>query len=92
MLGSHASHDSFAVLYPGSQTVATAQSSGKPVLVDYSYGDGRVLITGQTLEYAWDASWDGGPILENSIKDMFFRIFADGFESGDTSAWSSTVP
>lgn len=92
MSGGDASHDSFTFLYPGSQTIATAQSSGKPVLVDYSFGDGRVLITGQTLEYAWDASWDGGPILENSINDMFFRIFADGFESGDTSAWSSTVP
>lgn len=70
MYGSGASHDSFSNLYPGSKVVATAQTSGKPVLVDYRYGAGRVLLTGQTLEFAWDRNWDGKPILENSLVEL----------------------
>jgi hypothetical protein len=92
MYGNQASLDSFAFLFPGSQVVATAQTSGNPVLVDYHFGDGRILITGQTIEWSWHYTLDGEPILENSLNDMFMRIFADGFESGNTSAWSSTVP
>ena len=83
------SHVSPAGAGSGDDLDALAKSRRK--LVD-SLGVGKILITGQTLEYAWDASWDGGPILENSINDMFFEIFADGFESGNTTAWSVTVP
>lgn len=92
MYDNYASHDSFSLLYPGSHVVATAQTSGKPVLVDYAYGSGRVLLTGQALEWAWVYGNDGAPILENSIEDMLLKIFADGFESGNTTAWSTTLP
>lgn len=51
--------------------MATAQTSGRPVLLDYRYGAGRVLLTGQTLEYAWWNNWDAKPILENSLVDLF---------------------
>jgi hypothetical protein len=71
MNGSFASHDSFANLYPGSIVVATAQSSGDPTLVDYLYGLGRILITGQTLEISWGLGWDGAPIVENSLLDLY---------------------
>ncbi|MDW7774527.1 MAG: choice-of-anchor J domain-containing protein [Desulfobulbaceae bacterium] len=71
MFGSMASHQSFTNLYSGSKIVATAQTSGRPVLVDYRYGAGRVLLTGQTLEYAWWNNWDGKPILENSLMELF---------------------
>jgi hypothetical protein len=92
MYDNYASHDSFSLLFPGSHVVATAQTSGKPVLVDYEYGSGRVLLTGQALEWAWLYGNDGAPILENSIEDMLLTIFADGFETGNTSEWSSAVP
>jgi hypothetical protein len=71
LFGNKASHQSFTNLYSGSKVVATAQTSGRPVLVDYRYGAGRVLLTGQTLEYAWWNNWDGKPILENSLVDLF---------------------
>jgi hypothetical protein len=70
--GNYASHDSFTNLYPGSTVVAQAQTTGLPTLVDYRYGAGRVLLTGQTLEITWDAGWDGAPILENSLLDMYY--------------------
>jgi hypothetical protein len=75
--GDYASHDSFTNLYAGSVVVAQAQTSGLPTLVDYQIGWGRILITGQTLEYAWANGWDGGPILQNSLLDMFAWAPAD---------------
>eukprot|EP00362_Geleiidae_sp_MMETSP1317_P001736 CAMPEP_0201284810 /NCGR_PEP_ID=MMETSP1317-20130820/85182_1 /ASSEMBLY_ACC=CAM_ASM_000770 /TAXON_ID=187299 /ORGANISM="Undescribed Undescribed, Strain Undescribed" /LENGTH=162 /DNA_ID=CAMNT_0047606421 /DNA_START=182 /DNA_END=666 /DNA_ORIENTATION=- len=77
MSGSSANHDSFTNLYPGSLIIATSQNSGHPVLVDYRYGAGRVLITGQTLEYAWIDNWEGKPILENSLLDLYSSILTD---------------
>ncbi len=71
MYGNYASHDSFANLYPGSAVVARAQTSLKPTLVDYRMGMGRILITGQPLEFAWANGWDGAPILQNSLLDMY---------------------
>ncbi|MBE0411118.1 MAG: hypothetical protein IBX69_15460 [Anaerolineales bacterium] len=76
MYGTFASHDSFTNLYPGSVVVAQAQTSHNPTLVDYSLGDGRILITGQTLEFAWAYDWDGAPILQNSLIDMYYWAVA----------------
>ena len=36
------------------------------------------------------ALYDAGPA--GKCKQEFIAIFSDGFESGDTSMWSSTVP
>ena len=72
MAGSWASHNSFTNLYPGSTVVAQAQATGNPTLMDYSYGVGRVLLTGQTLEITWGLGWDGAPIVENSLLDLFY--------------------
>jgi len=48
----------------------------------YDSGGGDIgTIDGWTLMLTYEASWCGGEPL-----------FADGFESGDTSAWSVTVP
>ncbi|MFU8771589.1 MAG: choice-of-anchor J domain-containing protein [Anaerolineales bacterium] len=76
MHGNFASHDSFTNLYPGSVVVTQAQTSHNPTLVDYSLGDGRILITGQTLEFAWAYDWDGAPILPNSLLDMYYWAVA----------------
>jgi hypothetical protein len=76
MYGFYASHDSFTNLSPGSVVVAQAQTSQNPTLVDYSLGDGRILITGQTLEFAWMLNLDAAPILPNSLLDMYYWAVA----------------
>lgn len=75
MWGNYASHDSFTNLYPGSLVIAQAQTSHNPTLVDYMLGDGRILITGQTLEITWEENWDGAAILENSLLDMYLWAY-----------------
>jgi hypothetical protein len=46
-------------------------------------------------EYMWsvaavDSAFNGGPKAQGSFR--VGMLFADGFESGDTSAWTATVP
>ncbi len=90
--GYYASHDSFSSLYPGSLVVATAQTSGNPTLVDYRYGAGRTLITGQPLEFFWAAGWEGAPILENSLLDLYYApLTADVLIIQDSDPWGSTA-
>ena len=72
--------------------MATSDINGLPTLLDYELGLGRVMVSGMPLEFAWENAWDAGPILENAIRDMHPSIFTDGFESGEVSAWSSSVP
>jgi hypothetical protein len=49
-------------------------------------GEARgVAVVGQ---YAYVAGWPPLEVL-TSCEDL---VFTDGFESGDTSAWSATVP
>ena len=63
----------------------TAAMSGFPlgsVVIDLEIDDDpHVLVAGTYGRGAWQADLDLEPPL-----------FADGFESGDTSAWSATVP
>jgi hypothetical protein len=53
-------------------------------------------MTGSSAVYAWsdtESTWDvKGQNLNLDGTLGVPRIFADGFESGDTSAWTSTVP
>jgi hypothetical protein len=70
MYGTSVSHDSFTSLVAGSIVVVEAESTGKPTLVDYRYGSGRVLINGLTLEHAYLHNRDHKPILANSLRDM----------------------
>ena len=79
--GNYASHDSFTNLYPGSLVVVQAQMSGNPTLVDYMMSAGRVLITGQTLEWAWARGEDGRPILSNSLLDMYGWSYEPGIRN-----------
>ena len=43
-----------------------------------------------SIEY--DAASGSAEVLDNLTFGTSTQIFTDGFESGDTSAWSSTVP
>lgn len=92
MFGNYASHDSFTNLYPGSLVVAQAQTSHNPTLVDYQLGDGRILITGQTLEIAWAYAWDGAPILQNSLLDMYYWAVASDIPWLSEDPVSGIVP
>ncbi len=92
LVDSFSSHNYFTNLLPGTTVVATSDINGLPTLLDYELGFGRVMVSGMPLEFAWENAWDAAPILENAIRDMHPAIFTDGFESGDVSAWSSSVP
>lgn len=69
--GHPASLYSFNNLLPGS-VVVTGNSLSGATLVDYRMGDGRVLITGQLLEVAYNSNWDFKSILPNSLLDLYF--------------------
>jgi hypothetical protein len=57
--------------------------------------DGEGGVTGLGAPYALTTSPDGHDAYRTAYGVMTVfsdRVFADGFESGDTSAWSATVP
>jgi hypothetical protein len=67
--GNYASHNSFTG-YPANATVlATAGSTpeGDATLLEYPLGSGRVIASGQTLEYGWASDQSVGTILANAI-------------------------
>lgn len=68
--GSSANHDSFSNLAKSTVVVAQTRTSGKPTLIDYPWGAGRVMMSGLTLEFAWYNNWDAKGILENSLLNM----------------------
>jgi hypothetical protein len=63
--GSVASHSAFEDLPPGTGVIAVGQESRLPTMVEYDLGAGRVLASGQTLEWAFDHGEDGAQILVN---------------------------
>jgi subtilisin family serine protease len=63
--GSVASHSAFGDLPTGTGVIAVGQESRLPTMVEYDLGAGRVLASGQTLEWAFDHGEDGAPILVN---------------------------
>jgi hypothetical protein len=65
--GSWASHGVFSNLPPGAHTIASGQSSGSPVEVEYPIGAGWFVGMAQTLEITYDYGWDGTPILPNTL-------------------------
>jgi hypothetical protein len=70
MSGNHASHNYFTGL-PEISTILCTDSSQNPTLVEYKYGQGRVVATGQPLEAAWSWSMDTKPIYPNMILYTF---------------------
>lgn len=70
MSGNRASHNYFTGL-PEISTILCTDSSQNPTLVEYKYGQGRVVATGQPLEAAWSWSMDTKPIYPNMILYTF---------------------
>ncbi len=67
LFGMFASHESFSSL-PQDAVIYTVNTLGEPTLVEYHFGDGFVLVTGQPLEHGY---YYGYP-----IGDLFYRVVA----------------
>jgi len=69
MHGDYASHVRFERphVVKAHVLVATGDRPRRPVMIDYCVGTGRVIATGQTVEYAYHAGWDFAPALVNMI-------------------------
>ncbi|UCC61552.1 MAG: hypothetical protein JSV36_12165 [Anaerolineae bacterium] len=67
--GNWASHGYFTDVPAGTLIICTEGivPGGNPTLIEYPYGDGMVIATGQTLEIGWTWRWSGRRILVNSI-------------------------
>jgi len=59
--GTYASHESFSDL-PVGTTVYTTDSNDKPTLIEYKYGLGWIIATGQPLEHGYDRALSIGEI------------------------------
>jgi hypothetical protein len=67
MYGNYSSHEYFTNLTPGT-VVYTVDSDDNPTLIEYPYGFGRIIVSGQPLSHGWKYSYDIGPILPRVIK------------------------
>jgi hypothetical protein len=64
--GGYASHDAFTNLPAGTDVINTNTSS-LPTTIEYTFGTGRVIATGQTWEFALGDGWDLGNELTNCV-------------------------
>lgn len=76
--GSYASHNYFTNL-PTSATILCEDTNGEPTLVEYKVGLGRVVATGQPLEFHWAYSENPRQIYPNMIFYTFDLPFEDVF-------------
>lgn len=63
--------------------------------IDNGWADANCLPTDQRgVSRPQDGNGDGVAVCDSGAVEVLFEgpVFADGFESGDTSAWSVTVP
>jgi hypothetical protein len=67
--GNYASHASFERRHvvKAHVLVTTASEPKHPVMIDYCVGAGRVIATGQTVEFAWHVGWNFAAVLPNMI-------------------------
>jgi len=75
MSGGWASHNYFTNIVTGTTVIATQGSTpgGEPTLIEYPYGSGLVIASGQTLEYGYRNNQDAGIILQNMIPYAYSR-------------------
>jgi len=67
MTGNYASHIVFVGRKPLDDRVLIVTSDKQAVMVDYCVGPGRVIATGQTVEYGWGHDWDFAQVLPNML-------------------------
>lgn len=61
----YASHESFGNL-PDGTTIYCVNSASEPTLIEFNYGDGWILVTGQPLEHQYDRIY-GSPDMEQLL-------------------------
>jgi hypothetical protein len=84
--GEYASHGYFTSLPAGAHIIASAPGTGKPTIVEYPLGAGRVIAFGQPLEIAHGWGWPAGPILENTL------LWGYGYTLPSRVPWLSETP
>ena len=75
MWGGEASLNYFTNIIAGTTVIATQGSTpgGEPTLIEYPYGSGLVIASGQTMEYGYRYNQDAGTILQNMIPYAYSR-------------------
>jgi hypothetical protein len=84
--GTGASHAVFENLPEGANVIATGGADARASIVEYELGSGKVLGTGQTLEYGYDYNQDTRRILENTVP------YVSTFQPFEDVPWLSLDP
>lgn len=82
LYGTYASHNYFVNL-PEISTILCEDNQGNPTLVEYKYGQGRVIATGQPLEFNWNNAQNLRQIYANMIFYTFNQPIQVLFPEGD---------
>lgn len=85
LYGNYASHNYFTNL-PVNATILCEDQAGEATLVEYKVGHGRVVATGQPLEYHWRYEQNPRQIYPNMIFYTFDLPFEDVFAANDDRA------
>jgi hypothetical protein len=73
--GGSASHNYFSSTVTGTTVICTqgVVSGGNPTLIEYPYGDGLVIASGQTMEFYYAHKSGAGLVLPNMILYAYSR-------------------
>ena len=73
--GGSASHNYFSQTVTNTTVICTqgVVSGGNPTLIEYPYGDGLVIASGQTMEFYYTSKYGSGLILPNMILYAYSR-------------------
>jgi Zn-dependent metalloprotease/Leucine-rich repeat (LRR) protein len=90
--GNSASHEAFENI-PGNADIITENESGYPTTVEYTYGQGTMIVTGMTWEIAYAVGWSFGNMLSNALQYSLDKksyqwlstsLMADTLSSGES--------
>ncbi|MDP8205084.1 MAG: carboxypeptidase regulatory-like domain-containing protein [Candidatus Electryonea clarkiae] len=68
---------------PDDALVIITDPDDRPVLIEYSYGNGNMIVTSETWEYGYNANQQAGQVMENAIN--YSTEEAPGIGEGDAS-------
>jgi subtilisin family serine protease len=82
----YANYSAFENLPEGTNVIATGVYDPRATLVEYDLGAGRVLATGQPLDYGYQYDQITGRILENTVP------YVNSFDSDEDVPWLAVSP
>jgi len=88
--GNFASHDAFQNLLPQTKII-TVNTLNEPTTISYRYGNGSVIATGMTWEYAHEDGWNYGGMIENTIATELISCDAPGVSLSDWAVYIGLV-